>query len=73
MPGISGPTGLKNIAHSMTFNDNGQLVVWQRLADTADPFASATSTAYIVIQVPAAGTGSLALLGMGVIARRRRR
>ena len=73
MPGISGPTGLKIIAHSMTLNDNGQLVVWLRLADTVDPFASATSTAYIVIQVPATGTGSLALLGMGVIARRRRR
>lgn len=58
---------------SMTLNDNGQLVVWLRLADSPDPFASATSTAYVVLQVPAAGTGSLALLGVGIMARRRRR
>jgi hypothetical protein len=56
---------------TMNLNDNGQLVVWVRLADTFN--GTATSTSYIVLQVPAAGTGSLALLGLGAMARRRRR
>lgn len=58
---------------TMTLNDAGQLVVYVRLSDTPSVTATATSTAYIVLNVPAAGTGSLALVGMGVMARRRRR
>ena len=57
----------------MNLNDAGQLVVWVRLADSPDPLASATSTSYIVLQVPSAGTGSLGLLGLAAMARRRRR
>jgi hypothetical protein len=56
---------------SMQLNDSGQLVEWVRLSDT--PGGTATSTSYIVLQVPAAGTGGMALLGMGMMARRRRR
>jgi MYXO-CTERM domain-containing protein len=57
---------------SMSLNDSGQLVVWTRFTDTASA-TTATSTGYLVLQVPAPATGVLGLAGLGVLARRRRR
>lgn len=56
---------------SMGLNDNGTFVAWVRTADTlgGDP----TGTAYVVLQIPAPGTAMLGLLGVGALARRRRR
>jgi MYXO-CTERM domain-containing protein len=48
------------------------LVVWTRFTDTASA-TTATSTGYLVLQVPAPATGVLGLAGLGVLARRRRR
>lgn len=56
---------------ALGFNDAGQVVTWVRLADTFG--GSNTSTAYIVLAVPAPGAGMLGLLGLGAVARRRRR
>lgn len=56
---------------TMGFNDNGQFVAWLRLSDT--PGGTATSTSYVVLNVPAPSAGALALVGLGAMARRRRR
>ncbi|GEM_PF-2322082 len=57
---------------SLGLNDNGQFVAMSRLADTATS-TTATPTLYVVLQIPAPGTGVLALLGLTAISRRRRR
>lgn len=56
---------------SMGLNDDGTFVAWVRTADTAG--GTNNGTAYIVLQIPAPATGVLGLLGVGALARRRRR
>lgn len=56
---------------SMGLNDDGTFVAWVRTSDTPD--GNATGTAYVVLQIPAPGTAMLGLLGVGALARRRRR
>ncbi len=56
---------------SMGLNDDGTFVAWVRTSDTID--GNPTGTAYVVLQIPAPGTAMLGLLGVGALARRRRR
>jgi hypothetical protein len=58
----------------LQLNDNGQLVLQVNLSDNPiNGAVTPSSTAYIVLQVPTPGAGAMALLGVGLLARRRRR
>jgi hypothetical protein len=57
---------------SLGLSDNGQFVAYAQFGDTPSATAS-SSYGYIVMTIPAAGTGSLSLLGLAVMGRRRRR